>query len=198
MTTWACPETFQPSMSEDEFDQHLDLFLRIDWSSVPELSNIPPVSQHGALTSDSILIPVGPRPSTPLANGWDSSLESMQYLLDKWNDSFNEWDALLLDKLSKVEQRVLQLQKLAEGPLPEDRGKGTSNGKEFLLILLTTDVVPYICWKCIPEDLIRGIPYMKGPPWRDYIWGHIKNMARLGIEPRTYWIYIRCSTNWAT
>jgi len=131
-------------MSEDEFDQHLDIFLRIDWSSVPELSDIPPASQHGASTSDSVLTPVGPRPSTPLANGRDSGSESTQYSLDEWNDSFDEWDASFLDELSRVEQRVLQLRQLAEGPLPEDRGEGTSNGEEFSSISSMTDVVPHI------------------------------------------------------
>ena len=132
-------------MSEDGFDQLPDLFLRIDWSSVPELSDIPPASQHGASTSDSILTPVGPRPSTtPLADGRDSSSESTQYSSDEWNELFDEWDASFLDELSKVEQRILQLRQLAEGPLPEDRGEGTSNSEEFSSILSTTDVVPHI------------------------------------------------------
>lgn len=133
-------------MSEDEFDQLPDIFFGVDWSTVPELSDVPPASHHGTWTSNSVLELVGPRASTtPSANGRDSSSESTQNSLDKYNDSFDEWDASFLDDLSKVEQRVFQLPQLAEGLLLEDRGEGTSsNGEEFLSISSTTDVVPHI------------------------------------------------------
>ena len=47
--------------------------------------------------------------------------------------------------------------------------------------VMFTFILEVVVGNAPQRDLIRGIPHMKGPPWRDYMWGHIKNMARLGI-----------------
>jgi len=92
-------------MSDDEFDQFPDPFAEIDWNAIPGLSAIPLAPQPGLSNSDGVPAQVepGPRASTPLMNGGDSTPESSQY-------SFDEWDPAFLTEISEAEQRLLQPQ----------------------------------------------------------------------------------------